>query len=497
MAEIEKESTDKTGPAERRRHALPGRAVPPLHVQEIHRRPPRLRPRVRRSPSSAATRTTSSIPATTSTSASSAPTRTASRPGRALPEVEHGRLEGRRPGLRRRPPGRTNRLNTVANLEYLRDVALPVPARLSCTTAEAFLLEYGKRGPRQFRQSKEDLFSIQNSRKARDRRPRRACRTRRSWPARREAEKALRDADRGRPREARRPTAPPGTRSPRPQKVAAEIAQALQLPRARARLRLRTSSGSPGPRPARRGEGQAERRPAQRVPRLRPRVARARALLRGPDLPRVREGQARPLAGLLEEAHARRPAGRAGPPGPDARGGRRGARRRHASSPTSRSARSSPRGARRRSSSRDDPMIKLALAVDADARAVRKQREDEVEGVEASQYALIAKAIFEDKGDSVYPDATFTLRLAFGTVKGYELDGKTDPALHHDRRRLRARRGPRQQGPLSSCPPSWHRGEDVGQARTSRRRSTSSRRPTSSAATRAARSSTATTRSSA
>ena len=72
----------------------------------------------------------------------------------------------------------------------------------------------------------------------------------------------------------------------------------------------------------------------------------------------------------------------------------------------------------------DDPMIKLALAVDADARAVRKEREDKVEGVEASNYALIARAQFEDKGDSVYPDATFTLRLAFGVVKGYELDGK-------------------------------------------------------------------------
>ena len=75
----------------------------------------------------------------------------------------------------------------------------------------------------------------------------------------------------------------------------------------------------------------------------------------------------------------------------------------------------------------DDPMIKLALAVDADARAVRKEREDKVEGVEASNYALIARAQFEDKGDSTYPDATFTLRLAFGVVKGYLEDGKFIP----------------------------------------------------------------------
>lgn len=72
-------------------------------------------------------------------------------------------------------------------------------------------------------------------------------------------------------------------------------------------------------------------------------------------------------------------------------------------------------------------MIKLALAVDADARTLRTQYEDEVEAVLSAQYAGIAKATFEAQGDSVYPDATFTLRLAFGTVKGYEAGGKVIP----------------------------------------------------------------------
>ena len=75
-----------------------------------------------------------------------------------------------------------------------------------------------------------------------------------------------------------------------------------------------------------------------------------------------------------------------------------------------------------------DPMIKLAQAVDADARAVRKRLEDEVEAVEAVEYALIAKARFAELGDSTYPDATFTLRLAYGTVKPIEAEGKTIPA---------------------------------------------------------------------
>src|SRR5207237_5451359 len=39
-------------------------------------------------------------------------------------------------------------------------------------------------------------------------------------------------------------------------------------------------------------------------------------------------------------------------------------------------------------------------------------------------YAKIANAIFATKGKSAYPDATFTLRLAFGPVKGYDENGK-------------------------------------------------------------------------
>jgi hypothetical protein len=76
----------------------------------------------------------------------------------------------------------------------------------------------------------------------------------------------------------------------------------------------------------------------------------------------------------------------------------------------------------------DDPLIKLALAVDADARKLRKQYEDQVEAVDTVQYGLIAKARFAELGESTYPDATFTLRLAYGTVKGLETEGKVIPA---------------------------------------------------------------------
>src|SRR5207237_376228 len=44
-------------------------------------------------------------------------------------------------------------------------------------------------------------------------------------------------------------------------------------------------------------------------------------------------------------------------------------------------------------------------------------------------YAEIAKARFAVEGTSSYPDATFTLRLSYGTVRAYEEDGKQIPAF--------------------------------------------------------------------
>jgi hypothetical protein len=77
----------------------------------------------------------------------------------------------------------------------------------------------------------------------------------------------------------------------------------------------------------------------------------------------------------------------------------------------------------------NDAMIALARAVDADARRVRKSLETEVSEVKQQAYAQIAKAKYAIEGSSSYPDATFTLRLAFGVVKGYDEDGKPIPPL--------------------------------------------------------------------
>lgn len=74
-----------------------------------------------------------------------------------------------------------------------------------------------------------------------------------------------------------------------------------------------------------------------------------------------------------------------------------------------------------------DPMIAVAQLVDEDARAVRKIMETEVDEVKRQAYAEIAKVKFALEGTTTYPDATFTLRLSFGTVKGYEENGKRIP----------------------------------------------------------------------
>jgi Peptidase S46 len=74
-----------------------------------------------------------------------------------------------------------------------------------------------------------------------------------------------------------------------------------------------------------------------------------------------------------------------------------------------------------------DPMIVLARLVDPKAREVRKRYESEVTGVERTNYSKIARALFETEGTKLYPDATFTLRLSYGAVKGYMENGKKVP----------------------------------------------------------------------
>ena len=72
----------------------------------------------------------------------------------------------------------------------------------------------------------------------------------------------------------------------------------------------------------------------------------------------------------------------------------------------------------------DDPYILLAVAIDQYARELRTRYEREVESVIQKNSELIAQARFAQTGDSAYPDATFSLRLSYGRIKGWQENGR-------------------------------------------------------------------------
>jgi hypothetical protein len=74
-----------------------------------------------------------------------------------------------------------------------------------------------------------------------------------------------------------------------------------------------------------------------------------------------------------------------------------------------------------------DPMIELARSIDGDARTIRKQIENEVEAPITAASTRIAAERFKAFGTRVYPDATFTLRLNYGTVTGWVENGTPVP----------------------------------------------------------------------
>ena len=74
--------------------------------------------------------------------------------------------------------------------------------------------------------------------------------------------------------------------------------------------------------------------------------------------------------------------------------------------------------------SSNDPMIALARRADPELRAMRSDYETKVEGPQARYATQIAQARFKVYGTSTYPDATGTLRISYGEVKGYRSGGK-------------------------------------------------------------------------
>lgn len=101
----------------------------------------------------------------------------------------------------------------------------------------------------------------------------------------------------------------------------------------------------------------------------------------------------------------------------------------------------------------NDPMIELARLIDGPARAARKVYESQDE-TKQQAYGDIAKARFAIEGTSNYPDATFTLRLSYGTVRGYEENGKPIGAFT-DTAGLYARAAEHNNQPPFDLPKRW------------------------------------------
>ena len=74
-----------------------------------------------------------------------------------------------------------------------------------------------------------------------------------------------------------------------------------------------------------------------------------------------------------------------------------------------------------------DPLIVLGRAIDPIARAAQKTLDREVISVQSAAREKIGQARFAVFGTAAYPDATFTLRLSYGMVSGYPMNGTKAP----------------------------------------------------------------------
>ncbi|MGE3488533.1 MAG: S46 family peptidase [Vicinamibacterales bacterium] len=101
-----------------------------------------------------------------------------------------------------------------------------------------------------------------------------------------------------------------------------------------------------------------------------------------------------------------------------------------------------------------DPFIALARLLDPRSRELRTKYDNEVLAVERDAYARIAQAVFATQGDAAYPDGTFTLRLSYGQVKGY-MDGGEMIAPFTEIRGLYVRGDEHKQQPPYKIAASW------------------------------------------
>ena len=321
-------------------------------------------------------------------------------------------------------PGRTERLLTVAELEHLRDRQYPV-ALAYLKRREVLLRSWSERSGENARRAKDELFGIQNSRKARDG-GHAGLYDPALMEAKRQQEKALRSKFAAHPDFAAAAAA-----FDRIQEAQAKIA--LHEPQYRL-LELGQAFQSELFDIAQTLVRAAEEYPKPDGERLREFAEAGRASLEmglfsdkpiHDDLEILRLADS--LTYLAEQLGARNPtvlkvlAGKS----PRARAAEliTGSRLRSVEE-----RRRLHQGGSKAIAASGDPLLQLAKAIDPEAREVRRLMEAESE-VKKQAHAAIAAARFALEGKGRYPDATFTLRLSYGVVKGYTSAGKAVPAV--------------------------------------------------------------------
>jgi hypothetical protein len=328
-------------------------------------------------------------------------------------------------------PGSTERLLTVAQLERLRDHRL-IEQLLSLARYRGFLLEYQKRGPEARRVASSEVFGVENGFKAL-RGEHRALLRRAFFERLVAAESKLRARVNADPRLKRKYGG-----------AWAAIEQALQAfsafeldvewieglggprpPWAKsslfgwAKLLVRASDERPKP-----NETRLEEFSDARLPGVEQRLFAARPLNQPFEIAKLAFG----LSTLREELGADHPfvekvLGKQSPE--------------ELASALVKGSRLEDVAERKRLweggkaavLASKDRMIQLALAIDEDGRKLRARYENEIQSVLTRSSELVARARFEVYGMSSYPDATFTPRLSFGTVRGWREPGKVVPAF--------------------------------------------------------------------
>ena len=322
-------------------------------------------------------------------------------------------------------PGRPGARRTIAQLEFLRDV--DYPSRLETYKRRiTLLLNFGNESEENARIAKEELFSYQNSFKAIYGIPGALEGQARSWRASRRTKRRQRRRSRQSQEQGHGKSV---ARDCRQRKRAARNSIfRLTYIETQPRLQHRAGLLCPLDRPRRGREDEAQRETPARVPRLGAPFAGTGAILHCPDLQIARDGDVWPI----HWRRCRRRWARTMPCVKQVLNGKSPADAAQDLIANTKLDDVSVRkqlyeGGAAAVQASTDPLIVLMRNIDPAARELRKQYDDRSMPSRRRAGAQIARTRFAHSGYDQPPDATFTLRLSYGAVKGYEENGKKIP----------------------------------------------------------------------